>query len=133
MDILCHSKDVKNNSPMFSIIFWESREIFYVFFLVFSGQHRQETSGKKSQKKILGPRNLKLNIPQVIITYSSFGFDTLHLYSCCLSDGFLAPQFTPNGSVKSGHNGHGQKICENHKTHVVTEKNMKQGDYQPVR
>ena len=65
----------------------------------------------------------------MITTYSSFGFDTLHLYSCGLSNGFLAPQFTPNGSVKSGHDGHGQKICENHKTHVITEKKKKQGDY----
>ena len=58
----------------------------------------------------------------MITTYSSFGFDTLHLYSCGLSNGFLAPQFTPNGSIKSGHDGHGQKIGENHKTHIVTEK-----------
>jgi hypothetical protein len=48
---------------MFSLIFWGSWETFHVFFHSFSGQHRQETSGKNSWKKIPLTANLMLNIP----------------------------------------------------------------------
>ena len=36
---------------MFTIIFRGSVEIFYGFFRSLTGQHRQKTLGKKSQKK----------------------------------------------------------------------------------
>ena len=39
-----------NRSPMFSIISWGCGEIFHDFFHSISGQHRQETSGKKARK-----------------------------------------------------------------------------------
>jgi hypothetical protein len=40
----------RNSSPILSIIFEGSGEIFYVFSIGFSDKHRQETSGKKTWK-----------------------------------------------------------------------------------
>ena len=50
MQIFTRLKKTRAKSPMFSIIFWGSGEIFYCFFRSFSGKHRQETSGKNHRK-----------------------------------------------------------------------------------
>ena len=57
---------IKDLSPMFSIISWGSRKIFHVFSRSFSGWHRQETLGKKHGTIHGNEKYLMLHIPLLL-------------------------------------------------------------------